>query len=110
MTTENPPVPGEEWAKLSPDLQAATSILACNGCGRTMPGPNGTPNDISPSLHCNECPPWQCEDCGETADSENLCRCWTRLDQMAFADVKALFAADGTFNVSADRQVTVADG
>ncbi len=74
-------------------------ILACKGCGRTKPAPDGTPNDIHPSEHCGSCPPWACETCGETCSATALCSCWLPLDGMAHADIKALFAADGTFNL-----------
>ncbi|MFE1451970.1 hypothetical protein [Streptomyces olivaceoviridis] len=74
-------------------------ILACKGCGATKPEPDGTPTDLFPSEHCGECPPWTCEDCRETCSATNLCSCWTRLDTLPLADIKALFAADDTFNL-----------
>jgi hypothetical protein len=74
-------------------------ILACKGCGATKPEPDGSPTDLFPSEHCGECPPWTCKDCGGTCSAVELCSCWTRLDLLPLADVKALFAADGTFNV-----------
>jgi ABC-type uncharacterized transport system permease subunit len=39
----------------------------------------------------------------------DLCSCWTRLDAMALADAKALFAEDGLFNVGTDGQLTAAE-
>jgi hypothetical protein len=74
-------------------------ILACTGCGATKPSPTGDPTDVCPSAHCGECPPWRCEDCGQMSSAADLCPCWTRLDHMTTADIKALFAADGTFNL-----------
>jgi len=107
--TKTVPLPGEQWALLPPEIQAITLILTCLGCGATMPEPNGTPNDISPSGHCGQCPPWRCDTCGEMSSAADLCSCWIRLDQMAPADIKALFAEDGTFNVGTDGRLTVAD-
>lgn len=103
------PLPGKQWALLPPEAQAATPILTCLHCRATMPGPNGTPNDLVPSEHCGQCPPWRCEKCGEMSSAADLCSCWTRIEDMALADIKALFAADGTFNVGADGRLTVAD-
>lgn len=93
------PVPGHEWQLLPPEVQAVTPILTCLNCGRTMRQPDGTPNDLYPSEHCGQCPPWRCETCGEMSDTENLCSCWISLEDTPLADVKALFAADGTFNI-----------
>jgi hypothetical protein len=74
-------------------------ILACAGCGATKPNPDGTPTDQAPSLHCGECPPWICTDCGEACSAANLCSCWTLLNTLPMADIKAIFAADGTFDL-----------
>jgi hypothetical protein len=71
------------------------TILACKGCGRTKPGPTGDPTDMFPSANCGQCPPWRCEDCGEMCSAEALCSCWTRLEDLSFADVKAAFAGIG---------------
>lgn len=76
-----------------------TGILACTGCGVTKPGPDGTPTDLFPSAHCGDCPPWTCGDCGRPCSATALCSCWISFDGMALADVKAVFAADGMFNV-----------
>lgn len=76
-----------------------SEILTCLGCGATKPGPTGTPTDIYPSEHCGECPPWRCGDCGEMSSASNLCSCWQSFDGMALADIKAVFAADGTFSL-----------
>lgn len=94
-----PPMAGAEWKLLSPAVQAVTRILTCTNCRRTMREPNGTPNDLFPSEHCGDCPPWRCEGCGEMSDAENLCSCWISLEGMPLADIKALFAADGTFSI-----------
>lgn len=90
----NQPVPGAEWQKLSSDEQAVTPILACAGCGAIKETPTGTPTDLFPSLHCGDCPPWPCGDCGEMCSATALCPCWIRLDGMPLADIKALFASD----------------
>lgn len=94
-----PPVPGKEWQLLSPELQAVTPILTCRNCGRTMRELNDTPNDLFPSEHCGDCPPWRCEACGERSSAKSLCSCCISFDGMPLADIKALFAMDGTFNI-----------
>lgn len=76
-----------------------TAILACTGCGATKPGPDGTPTDLFPSARCGECPPWTCGTCGLQCSATALCPCWISFDGMALADIKAVFAADGMFNV-----------
>jgi hypothetical protein len=76
-----------------------TPILTCTNCGATKPAPDGTPTDLFPSAHCGQCPPWTCQTCGEKCSAAALCPCWTSLDGMTTADIKAVFAADGTFNM-----------
>jgi hypothetical protein len=91
------PVPGAEWLALSAELQAVTPVLACLNCGATMPSaasPPETPVDVTPSGHCGDCPPWRCEDCGETCSAAAPCSCWIKLGGMPLADIKALFAND----------------
>jgi hypothetical protein len=75
-------------------------ILRCVGCGATKPSPTGDPTDFYPSEHCGECPPWQCADCGGTCSAADLCSCWIVLADLPLADVKAIFAADGMFNIT----------
>jgi hypothetical protein len=75
------------------------AILACKGCGRTKDGPTGDPTDLFPAEHCDQCPPWRCADCGEMDSFAARCRCWVSLEGMALADIKAIFAGDGTFSV-----------
>ncbi|MCX5522627.1 hypothetical protein OG342_07080 [Streptomyces bobili] len=77
-----------------------TPILTCTGCGATKPEPDGAPTDLFPSAHCGNCPPWTCETCGQTCSATALCPCWISLDGMTTADIKAIFAGDGTFNVN----------
>jgi hypothetical protein len=108
------PVSGSEWESLPPEQQAVTPILACKGCGRTKSAPAGDdadgwgdPSDVFPAEHCGECPPWRCGGCGEMDSSAKHCGCWTDLTTMAPADIKALFAADGLFNVESDGRLTI---
>ncbi|MGP3737944.1 hypothetical protein ACTWJ9_33075 (plasmid) [Streptomyces sp. GDS52] len=75
-------------------------ILTCTGCGHTKDAPTGDPTDLFPSEHCGDCPPWTCADCGQICSAQALCGCWIRLDTMAAADIKALFAADGGFHIT----------
>lgn len=81
-------------------------MSACTGCGTTVddlevPGP----------FMCSSCPPTTCEDCGgiNHPATERMCSCWVSLAEMPLADVKAIFAGDGTFNVDGDGRVTVAE-
>lgn len=70
-------------------------ILACTGCGATKPRPDGAPDDRFPSSRCGQCPPWQCETCGQTCQAGALCPCWTPVDGLALADLQGLLAAGG---------------
>lgn len=64
-------------------------MRACRGCG----APSG-PDTPVPD-HCDQCPPWICDACGQFDSSAAPCPCWTPLDGMALADIKGLFAASG---------------
>ena len=75
------------------------AILTCTGCGATKPARTGAPTDLYPSEHCGQCPPWQCADCGETCSAADMCSCWTRVSDLSTADMRALFARDGTFTL-----------
>ena len=108
MTEAPEPVSGADWQRLDPAAQAVTPILDCAGCGAVKHGPTGDPTDVFPSQRCSQCPPWPCEDCGEMCSATALCSCWTDLTAMAHADVKALFAEDGRFNVAPDGTLSVA--
>lgn len=50
-------------------------------------------------------PTWRCEKCGWAINDEILADApdcphgWVSLEDMPLADIKALFAADGTFNL-----------
>lgn len=109
MSDTPTPLPGKDWRLLPVHLQAITSILTCSGCGETTSKLPNNPTAIEPSDHCGKCPPWTCETCGEQSSAAALCSCWIQLDQLAPADVKALFAGDGTFNVGTDGHLTVAE-
>ncbi len=101
------PVTGAEWEKLSSGERAVTPILDCTGCGRTKTAPTGTLTDLFPSEQCGDCPPRRCPDCGEMDSAAKHCSCWTDLTAMSHADVKALFAEDGTFNVAPDGTLSI---
>lgn len=101
------PVTGLEWQKLSSEEQAVTPILDCRGCGQVKDSPDGSFTDHVPSEHCGNCPPWKCPDCGEMDSAARPCSCWIDLTAMPHADVKALFAADGTFNVGTDGMLSI---
>jgi hypothetical protein len=94
-----PPMSGAEWRLLPAEIQAVTPILTCSNCRATIREPDGNPWDVAPSEHCGDCPPWKCEDCGEMSTATDLCSCWVSLEGMPLADIKALFAEDGTFSV-----------
>lgn len=86
------------------------SVKTCQGCGRSIewdvaecPEPTGD--------HCAGCPPWTCSTCGELdsyGPNGPHCACWISLADLSHADVKAIFAADGTFNVETNGGLTVA--
>lgn len=48
-----------------------------------------------------ECPPYLCNDCGQSQPQTQPCGCFIRLDQMALPDIKALFA-EGAPDLSLD--------
>lgn len=58
----------------------------CRNCGE----PSGAVG-LSPT-HCGNCPPWACDTCGEPCSMSAPCGCWTPLDGMTLADLKAVFA------------------
>ena len=94
--SETIPVTGDEWRRLPPEMKALTRVLVCKGCGATqvsVSDPPATPAEMSPSEHCGNCPPWECEWCGEMCSAPpNLCSCWTKIDGLPLADIKALMA------------------
>ena len=65
----------------------------CQGCGIPV-----SPDGFAPQ-HCQYCPPWDCADCGGKSSVLSPCSCWASLEGMQVADVKALFATDGTFSI-----------
>lgn len=75
----------------SNDRRSAVNQDTCQNCGSSL----GNGEDHPPATYCWQCPPWQCEDCGDWLTVENLCRCWTGVEGMPLADLKALFAKGG---------------
>lgn len=84
-------------------------MTTCQGCGTAVPVDQTYPGDPGPA-GCSDCPPSKCETCGGINDmrSGKMCACWVSVADLPLADVKAIFARDGTFNVGADGSVTVA--
>ena len=83
-----------------------SEILHCVGCGSEII--RNDPSDFpAPILRCGDCPPTRCEVCGEMDAMDRRCSCWVALDGMAPADIKAIFAADGTFNVETDGRLSL---
>lgn len=78
-------------------------MASCKNCGREL-------DDVPEADYCSQCPPRRCEQCGEIYSMSDLCKCWVSIEDMAPADIKALFAMDGTFNVEADGSLTVPKG
>ncbi|AHH20801.1 hypothetical protein NONO_c60250 [Nocardia nova SH22a] len=68
----------------------------CQGCGRTFH------DDLPERARCGECPPRKCEKCGQMDAPGASCSCWISLEGMALADVKAMFARDGGFELAHD--------
>ena len=65
------------------------SEILCKGCGRLR----GHDDQIPTPDHCDKCPPWRCDKCGEMDSMASPCSCWVSLMGMPMADIKALFAA-----------------
>lgn len=63
-----------------------TAPVICRGCGASMG------SDVPVPDHCGQCPPWTCDSCGQLCSMAEPCPCWTPLDGMCLADLKALFA------------------
>jgi hypothetical protein len=75
----------------------AEPTSTCQGCGDTWPAANGPD-----ATHCGNCPPWHCDRCNRTVDMTakfNCDTCVMRFKDMPLADIKAIFAADGGFNI-----------
>lgn len=73
-------------------------MVVCLHCEHVISEGNETPN---PS-HCDQCPPYDCEFCGAPAGPgsghDPMCG-GISFEGMPLADIKAIFAADGTFNL-----------
>lgn len=65
-------------------------MSACRNCGTPS-----HPEDPIPQ-HCPSCPPTRCDDCGGMSvwATGDLCSCWTSVEDLNLADLKALFADD----------------
>lgn len=44
---------------------------------------------------CYDCPPQICPNCKELGSAKNPCSCTVKLENLALADIKAIFAKDG---------------
>lgn len=77
----------------------------CKGCGHLVPNGEGS---TPPPDHCGNCPPWVCDGCGQLDSMTQPCSCWVAVDHLPLADLKAVFASDGSFNVGTNGEVTVA--
>lgn len=75
----------------------------CRGCGALF----DACGDLPAVERCRDCPPAVCETCGELDHVDVPCRCWVSVESMPLPDAKALFAADGVFNVEVDGRLTV---
>lgn len=69
--------------------------LRCRGCGWTEAGTLGDVTDIAPVDHCDRCPPWTCETCGQERTITSLCPCWVNLVELPMADIKGLLVRGG---------------
>lgn len=75
-------------------------VRICPTCGTEWTIPANADVDASPpSVQCQACPPQPCRWCGKPSSFEKECACWISLDGMPLADIKAIFAADGGFNI-----------
>lgn len=48
-----------------------------------------------PIFICSDCPPQPCFNCKELGSIENPCSCTVKLENLALADIKAIFADGG---------------
>jgi hypothetical protein len=64
--------------------------ICCLGCGAATGA--RWPETPVPN-HCGKCPPEVCDQCGQPDSAAKPCACWTPLEGMAHADIKAIFAA-----------------
>jgi hypothetical protein len=71
----------------------------CLSCGPCVAPVH--PHDEHPCHGPSEQPGQACRYCGDPTptDGTSCPRCWTSLDKMPLADIKALFAGDGTFSL-----------
>lgn len=66
-------------------------VLACEGCGKTAPGPL----DVPVASRCGDCPPWHCDRCDRMVDINtqfNCDSCVIRFAGRPLADIKGLLA------------------
>jgi hypothetical protein len=79
MTTD-PAAPGDEW----------NTTGRLSGCA---PWDGVSTPSAGHSLDC-ECPPYTCNDCGQSRPQREPCACFVSLEGMNLADLKALFSDD----------------
>lgn len=74
-------------------------MTVCTGCGHD----DRVPATEQPPVasRCRNCGDWPCETCGGINNLATglSCPCWLSFEGMALADIKAVFAADGTFSI-----------
>jgi hypothetical protein len=61
----------------------------CDNCG--SPLLDGVPV----ADFCGHCPPHRCDQCGGMDSMQTPCKCWVDVADIAFADLKGMFARDG---------------
>ncbi|AGM28164.1 hypothetical protein MASS_1562 [Mycobacteroides abscessus subsp. bolletii 50594] len=72
------------------------SAINCLGCGSEV----GQDGQCPRPEHCGNCPPWDCDECGQQCSISTTCGCWIFFEGMNLADIKAvLAAADLSVNV-----------
>jgi hypothetical protein len=84
---------------------ATDGSLLCRTCADTRAGRcrwPGHPDHDNPCAYAQEEPGGPCRYCARPvpADGTPCPVCWVSLEGMALADTKALFAADGTFDIA----------
>lgn len=94
----------ETWSW--PQVCSGHGSTVCNGCGTAPADPR-----MGGTSGCQSCLPRTCTTCGGVNHlaTGRMCSCWVSVEHLAHADIKAIFAGDGTFNVGTNGELSVAE-
>jgi hypothetical protein len=79
--------------------------VRCRRCDSVV----GYKDSVPEPDQCSSCGPVKCDDCGGVNDlaTGEICSCWVSVEDMSVPELKAIFAADGVFNVETDGRLTL---